>query len=84
MSPAVAVVVPSHGRALRLSWLLNALEEQTFEDFEVVVVHDYAAAEPFQRHPLVASGRARLVAIPPGTGSPGRQRNLGWRAAGAD
>ena len=84
--PAVSVVVPSHGRALRLRWLLNALEEQTVGGFEVVVVHDYP--EPVRRrlldgHPLVSRGVARLLAIQPGTGTPGRQRNAGWRAARA-
>ena len=39
---SASVVVPSHGRPLRLRWLLNALEEQTYaEPWEVVVVHDY-------------------------------------------
>jgi GT2 family glycosyltransferase len=81
---SISVVVPSHGRPLRLLWLLNALEEQTRAPDEVVVVHDYApatAARVLDAHPLAASGRLRHVAIPPGTGSPARQRNLGWRDA---
>lgn len=51
----------------------------------MVVVHDYGAAdsEVLERHPLVESGAARLIGIEPGTGSPARQRNLGWRAARA-
>ena len=82
---AVSVVVPSHARRLRLLWLLHALEEQTLrESWEVVVVHDYDAATAeriLDRHPLAASGRLRHRAIAPGTGSPARQRNLGWRMA---
>jgi GT2 family glycosyltransferase len=81
----VSVVVPSHGRHLRLRWLLNALEEQTFPgSWEVVVVHDYdrcTAARVLDGHPLAEAGRLRHLAIAPGTGSPARQRNLGWRAA---
>src|SRR3954464_7729280 len=40
--PQIAVVVPSHNRALRLRWLLNSLEEQTLsrERFEVIVADD--------------------------------------------
>jgi glycosyltransferase involved in cell wall biosynthesis len=84
-APAVSVVVASHGRALRLRWLLNALEQQTVrESWEVVVVHDYdeaTAARVLAGHPLALAGTLRAIAIVPGTGSPARQRNLGWRAA---
>lgn len=81
----VSVVVPSHARAPRLRWLLNALEHQTFvEPWEVIVVHDYdtvTAGRVIERHPLAVSGTLRAIPIPAGTGSPARQRNLGWRAA---
>lgn len=85
----VTVVVASHGRSLRLRWLLNALEEQALEGsrWEVVVVHDYdaqTAARVIQSHPLHVSGRLREIAILPGTGSPAVQRNLGWQAARAE
>ena len=81
---SVSVVVASHARHLRLRWLLNALEEQTLERdrWEVVVVHDYGAEvaeRVIARHPLALDGALRHIAIAPGTGSPSRQRNLGWR-----
>ena len=87
-APEVSVVIPSHARRLRLRWLLNALEEQTLEPerFEVIVVHDYdaaTAAAALEDHPLRCSGVLDHLAIEPGTGSPARQRNLGWRAARA-
>jgi GT2 family glycosyltransferase len=86
--PAVSVVVASHARELRLRWLLNALEEQTLprERWELIVVHDYdaaTAARVMERHPLGEDGTLRHTAIEPGTGSPARQRNIGWRAARA-
>jgi GT2 family glycosyltransferase len=79
----LSVVVPSHGRPLRLRWLLNALQEQTLERFEVVVVHDGPADGPTDRllatHPLAAEGTLRgLRAEPCGAAV---KRNLGWRAA---
>jgi glycosyltransferase involved in cell wall biosynthesis len=85
---AVNVVVPSHGRHLRLRWLLNALEEQTLprSRWDVIVVHDYdaeTANRVLDGHPLAAAGALRHIAIQPGTGSPARQRNIGWRATGA-
>lgn len=83
--PVVSVVVASHARHLRLRWLLNALEEQAFpEPWELVVVHDYDAATAERvlgRHPLSDAGTLRHLRIDPGTGSPARQRNLGWRLA---
>jgi len=85
---AVSVVVASHARHLRLRWLLNALEEQTLsERWEVVVVHDYdpaTADRVIERHPLSETGRLRQIAIASGSGSPARQRNLGWRAAAGE
>jgi GT2 family glycosyltransferase len=87
-APDISVVIPSHARRLRLRWLLNALEDQTLprERFEVIVVHDYDerdTADLFELHPLSADGTLRHIAIPPGTGSAAKQRNLGWRAARA-
>ena len=81
---AVSIVVASHGRPLRMRWLLEALAEQTLDRsaWELIVVHTYDAATArriFDGHP-----QARRVAIEPGTGSPSRQRNIGWREARAD
>jgi glycosyltransferase involved in cell wall biosynthesis len=85
-SIAVSVVVASHGRHLRLRWLLNALEGQTLDrtQWEVVVVHTYdepTAERILDAHPLCAAGVLRHMTVEPGTGSPSRQRNIGWRAA---
>ena len=86
---AVSVVVASHGRHLRLRWLLNALEEQTLDRarWEVIVVHTYddqTAARVLDSHPLSEAGVLRHLSVEPGTGSPSRQRNIGWRAARGD
>jgi hypothetical protein len=83
---AVSVVVASHGRHLRLRWLLNALEEQTLDrrEWELLVVHTYdepTARRVIDSHPLAQDGTLRHVAIEPGSGSPSRQRNIGWRQA---
>lgn len=82
----VSVVVASHARSLRLLWLLNALEGQTIErgSWEVVVVHDYDSVtvkRVLDTHPLRAAGMLSHISIAAGTGSPARQRNLGWRAS---
>jgi GT2 family glycosyltransferase len=85
--PEISVVIPSHGRRLRLLWLLNALEEQTLEPdrFEVIVVHDYddpLAVDALDAHPLARAGQLHSTRIEGVTG-PAQKRNLGWRAARA-
>lgn len=84
----MSVVVASHARELRLRWLLNALEEQTLEEpWEIVVVHDYdaeTARRVIGAHPLARAETLSQLPIEPGTGSPARQRNIGWRAARAE
>ena len=82
-APEASVVVPAHGRALRLRWLLNALEDQTLdaERFEAIVVHDgtdAGIAGALRDHPEV-----REVRVGRGTGTAPVQRNAGWRAAAA-
>src|SRR4051794_4155097 len=86
-TPEVSVVVPSHNRALRLLWLLNALEEQTLgrDRWELVVVHDSTdeTEQVLAEHPLAQAGVLRHLRLEPGTGTASRQRNAGWRAARA-
>jgi glycosyltransferase involved in cell wall biosynthesis len=86
--PEVSVVVPSHERPLRLRWLLNALEEQTLDRsrWELVVVHDSlgdATEALLESHPLKLDGVLRHRRLDAGTGTPARQRNVGWQMARA-
>jgi GT2 family glycosyltransferase len=85
----IAVVVPTHARALRLRWLLDALEQQTLERdrFEVVVVDDASAdggrtAATLERF----AGRGRLalrVLRRERSAGPATARNAGWRSTTA-
>jgi glycosyltransferase involved in cell wall biosynthesis len=86
-TPRVAVVVPSHNRALRLRWLLNSLQDQTLPrgEFEVLVAYDSddgGATERLLRdHPVGARG---LQFDPePGVPTAPKLRNAGWRATTA-
>lgn len=87
-NPEISVVVPSHDRALRLRWLLDALEQQTLprERWEVIVAHDSERTEAdreLERHPLAQAGVLRVVRQRPGSAPPGANRNAGWREARA-
>jgi hypothetical protein len=84
--PEITVAVPSHGRPLRLRWLLHALADQTLERdrFEVLIGHD--ADDPVNtaivaNHPLAAAGVLR--GIPTESTVHGAKRNELWRAARA-
>lgn len=82
----LSVVVPSHDRPLRLRWLLNALEEQDTDGWEVIVAHDSSGPETerlLREHPLAASGHLRHLAFTPGSAGPAEKRNAAWRAARA-
>jgi GT2 family glycosyltransferase len=80
--PPLAVVVASHERPIRLRWLLNALEEQTAGDFEVVVAHDGGPDSETERllreHPVVT----RHLTFT-GARGPAELRNAAWRASTA-
>ncbi len=86
--PEITVVVASHNRALRLRWLLNALEEQDLDRdrWEVVVAHDSTddglTEALLEHHPLAADGTLRGLRLAPGAGnSASRLRNAAWNAA---
>ena len=84
---SVAVVVPTHERAGRLSRLVAALETQEMsQPFTVVIVDDGSRDETWDVLQELAS--SALVTLLPlriedGRG-PAAARNLGWRATDAD
>ncbi len=74
----VAVVVATHGRPVRLRWLLEALTEQTVP-FGLVVVRN-ASDAPTAR--VLAEDRLPLRQVIASDGEgPAAMRNRGWRAA---
>jgi hypothetical protein len=78
------VVVSTHDRPVRLRWLLNALADQSSDDFDVVVVHDSPRPDTprlLESHPLHAAGRLRALAFEPHSVLPAAKRDAGWRTA---
>ena len=87
LEPRISVAISSHGRPLRLRWLLGALAAQTLprDELEVIVVHDCPDSETervLAGHPLAADGTLRVTALEPRT-SIATNRNAGWRQARA-
>ncbi|WP_054860166.1 glycosyltransferase [Gracilibacillus sp. JCM 18860] len=40
MKPTISVIIPTYNRTVALAELLAALEQQTYQDFEVIIVND--------------------------------------------
>jgi glycosyltransferase involved in cell wall biosynthesis len=71
MMPFFSVVIPVYNRARSLSEALASIREQTFQDFEIVVVDDGSSDDPQSAIDQVADPRIRLI----------RQENKGGGAA---
>ena len=80
-APRVAVVVPTRDRPRSLARCLRALERQTAEPYEVIVVDDGSAHPEAVRAAVGERTVVRLVRNP-GTG-PAAARNAGARATSA-
>lgn len=80
--PDIAVVIPTRRRETRLAFALEALGEQWLDPsrFEVIVVRDGDAAEPFAKAP---EGLSIRYLTRPGVAGPTAKRNVGWRATNA-
>src|SRR4051812_23991672 len=78
----IAVVIPTRRRETRLAFALEALAEQRLDPsrFEVVVVRDGDAGEPFAEAP---QGLQVRFLTRPGVAGPTAKRNVGWRATTA-
>jgi GT2 family glycosyltransferase len=80
--PRIAVVIPTRRRETRLAFALEALAAQSLDraSFEVIVVRDGDAAEPFAEAPPELPVR---YLERPGVAGPTAKRNVGWRASTA-
>lgn len=74
--PAVSVVIATHDRAELLADTLGALAQQTFTDFEVVVVDDESTDHTEE---VARAHGARWVRV--SRRGPGRARQEGWQLA---
>lgn len=80
--PKFSVVIPVYNRAAILARLLTSLDEQTFRDFEVIVIDDGSNDEPEKAIPTTLNYKFRLVKQANAGGS--AARNTGIRESSGD
>lgn len=73
MKPAVSVVIPAYNDAKRLRQTLRSLQNQSFKDFETIVVDDCSADDSF----LVAKHAGVKALRQKRNGGPAKARNRG-------
>lgn len=79
-SPAISVIVPVYNAEKYLPVCLESILNQTFTDFELLVVDDcstdssYAVAESYLER---FGGRLKIISLPENTGSGAVPRNVG-------
>jgi glycosyltransferase involved in cell wall biosynthesis len=78
--PAVSVVIPTYNRAPLLGRSIRSVLEQSYEDFEVIVVDDGSMDETASIVAGIRDPRVRYVALARNTGA-GAARNVGIRMA---
>jgi glycosyltransferase involved in cell wall biosynthesis len=81
-SPAVSIVVPCFNGGRFLDGLMASLAQQTFRDFEIIIVDDGSTDEPTARKLAGLEGQARVI-HQENRGLPAA-RNTGIREARAD
>lgn len=80
--PTVSVVIPCYNGGAYLDPLLGSLDEQTFRDFEVIIVDD--GSTDSQTSAKLASLDPSIRVIHQSNQGPGAARNTGIRAARAE
>ncbi len=84
MSPKVSVVVSAYQKAQFLPRTLQSVLDQTFQDFEAIVVDDGSTDDTHEIVENFAKNDSRVKYIYQENQGPGSARNTGIRAAQAD
>ncbi len=80
-TPAVSVIVPTHNRAILLREALDSIAEQTWKDFETIVVDD-GSTEDITRE--IANHPTQPIVLRQPHRGPAAARNRGLREARGD
>ncbi|MFA5938155.1 MAG: glycosyltransferase family 2 protein [Sinimarinibacterium sp.] len=81
--PAISVILPTHNRARVLERSVRSVLEQTFDDFELIIVDDASTDDTPQLLSTIQDSRIRILRLDANRGAAGA-RNAGIAAATAD
>lgn len=79
--PFVSVVIPAYNAANTLKETVQSVFEQTFQDFEIIIVDDGSKDDTLQTANSIAENDSRVRVISQKNGGAASARNTGIRAA---
>ena len=78
--PTVSVVIPTHNRAHLIGWTIQSVLNQTYQDFEIIVVDDASSDNTEEIVSNIKDDRIRYIRHEKNKGAPAA-RNTGIKAA---
>ena len=81
MKPKVSVVIATYNCARFIQKTIYSVINQTFENWELVIVDDCSSDNTYKKIKNVADERIRIIRLEKNTGLPATPRNIGIRAS---
>ncbi len=75
--PKISVVVTAHNRPVMLQRAIDSVLNQTFQDFEVIIVDDCSSIPLNIKYPKKDFNKISVIRLPWNTGSHTRPKNVG-------
>lgn len=83
MSPEVSVIIPTYNRALLLQKAIQSVLDQTFQDFEIIVVNNYSEDNTIEVVKSFNDERIKIINIR-NEGIIAKSRNRGLKESGGN
>ena len=83
-NPIVSVIIPTYNRAHLIGRAIRSVLEQTYRDFELIVVDDASTDNTEEVVKSFNDGRLRYIRLGENTGTSSVPRNTGIKAAGGE
>lgn len=75
--PEISVIIPAYNRAGRISTTIQSVLDQTFKDFEIIVVDDGSTDDTVKVVTDIKDSRIKCVVLPSNSGTSAHPRNMG-------
>lgn len=80
-SPLISVITPMYNAEKFLSASINSVLNQTFKDFELILIDDCSTDKTLEIAKSFSDSRIRILSTEKNLGNPGMARNIGLDAA---